>query len=322
MSAAATAAAAAAKVKKPTYYYVPGTSAESDTLKDKFWRNLEEGKVDVFACGDLYTRVKGTGRSARPTSFKEDGSAETGGGKTSPTLSAERPRKKRVKTSDSKSELSDSGSLSKSIVRNRRKKGKKHARKQLDGTSVKSSGSLMSHDRRESNASSTGDVIDAQRRLSESSGSLATDSNSRVDYDVDMQSVASSSDTLASSILLDDHSTHSNDSHSDSRGPYLVTTEPPGGDTGQLQPASHPSAADHDASTAAEYDQQVASRLSQSDVSADTEHQEQTVAPPLCEQVNVWSSLSLLQIYCICLLSLMHTFCYEGNFIIKLIESL
>ena len=44
--------------------------AEADTLKDKFWRNLEQGKINVFG-SDMYSKVKNTGRSARPSSFKE-----------------------------------------------------------------------------------------------------------------------------------------------------------------------------------------------------------------------------------------------------------
>lgn len=55
--------------KKPSYYYVGSSDDEADTLKDKFWRNLEEGKVDVFS-SDLYSRAKGS-RSAKPQSFSE-----------------------------------------------------------------------------------------------------------------------------------------------------------------------------------------------------------------------------------------------------------
>ena len=47
----------------------PDSSDEVDTIKDSFWRDLEEGKINVFST-DLYTKVKGPGRSARPKSFQ------------------------------------------------------------------------------------------------------------------------------------------------------------------------------------------------------------------------------------------------------------
>lgn len=49
-----------AKKKKRTkyYFYVNSQSEEADTLKDKFWRNLEEGKIDVMQTPDLYSKVK------------------------------------------------------------------------------------------------------------------------------------------------------------------------------------------------------------------------------------------------------------------------
>ena len=58
------------KSKKSNFYYVDADGAEADTLKDKFWRNLEQGKINVFG-SDMYSKVKNTGRSARPSSFKE-----------------------------------------------------------------------------------------------------------------------------------------------------------------------------------------------------------------------------------------------------------
>ena len=58
------------KSKKSNYYYVDADGVEADTLKDKFWRNLEQGKINVFG-NDMYSKVKNTGRSARPASFKE-----------------------------------------------------------------------------------------------------------------------------------------------------------------------------------------------------------------------------------------------------------
>jgi len=40
------------------YHYVPSESDEADTLKDKFWRDLEEGKFNFLNTVDMYTRVK------------------------------------------------------------------------------------------------------------------------------------------------------------------------------------------------------------------------------------------------------------------------
>lgn len=39
------------------------------TLKDTFWKDLEEGKVDLFET-DMYSKVKAQGRASRPKSFK------------------------------------------------------------------------------------------------------------------------------------------------------------------------------------------------------------------------------------------------------------
>ena len=56
------------KRRKPTYYYVSSSEEEFDTLKDKFWRNLEEGKVNVFG-SDMYSKVKtGEGRAGKSDS--------------------------------------------------------------------------------------------------------------------------------------------------------------------------------------------------------------------------------------------------------------
>lgn len=41
----------------------------STTLKDTFWKDLEEGKVDLFET-DMYSKVKAQGRASRPKSFK------------------------------------------------------------------------------------------------------------------------------------------------------------------------------------------------------------------------------------------------------------
>lgn len=61
----------ARKKKFQFYKYVNSDDDEADTLKDKFWRDLEQGKVDVFSRGDLYSKVKAMGRSTRPQSFKD-----------------------------------------------------------------------------------------------------------------------------------------------------------------------------------------------------------------------------------------------------------
>ena len=44
------------------YYFVPSESAEADTLKDKFWRDLEQGKLNFLNTVDMYTRVKRPGK--------------------------------------------------------------------------------------------------------------------------------------------------------------------------------------------------------------------------------------------------------------------
>jgi len=50
------------KKKCSGYYYVPSESAEADTLKDKFWRDLEQGKLNFLNTVDMYTRVKRPGK--------------------------------------------------------------------------------------------------------------------------------------------------------------------------------------------------------------------------------------------------------------------
>jgi len=44
------------------YHYVPSESDEADTLKDKFWRDLEQGKLNFLNTVDMYTRVKQLGK--------------------------------------------------------------------------------------------------------------------------------------------------------------------------------------------------------------------------------------------------------------------
>ena len=58
------------KGTKGTYFYVNNSDDEADTLKDKFWRDLEQGKIDVFS-NDLYSKVKSQGRASRPVSLSE-----------------------------------------------------------------------------------------------------------------------------------------------------------------------------------------------------------------------------------------------------------
>jgi len=50
------------KRKYRGYYYVPSESDEADTLKDKFWRDLEQGKLNFLNTVDMYTRVKRPGK--------------------------------------------------------------------------------------------------------------------------------------------------------------------------------------------------------------------------------------------------------------------
>ena len=58
------------KSKKHNYFYVDEEDDQADTLKDKFWRDLEQGKINVFG-NDMYSKVKGQGRSSRPVSFRD-----------------------------------------------------------------------------------------------------------------------------------------------------------------------------------------------------------------------------------------------------------
>jgi len=51
------------------YYYVPPESDEADTLKDKFWRDLEQGKLNFLNTVDMYTRVKRPGKLSEVDCF-------------------------------------------------------------------------------------------------------------------------------------------------------------------------------------------------------------------------------------------------------------
>ncbi|XP_041354288.1 M-phase phosphoprotein 8-like [Gigantopelta aegis] len=45
-------------------------TSSGSTLKDTFWKDLEEGRINLFTT-DMYSRVKGECRAARPVSFKD-----------------------------------------------------------------------------------------------------------------------------------------------------------------------------------------------------------------------------------------------------------
>ncbi|XP_013386279.1 M-phase phosphoprotein 8 isoform X7 [Lingula anatina] len=55
--------------RRKMHYDEEKSDGDVDTVKDTFWRDLEEGKINVFQTGDLYSKVKSQGRAARPTSF-------------------------------------------------------------------------------------------------------------------------------------------------------------------------------------------------------------------------------------------------------------
>ena len=55
--------------KTPTPTPANDAGAEVEPIKDNFWQDLEDGKINVFG-SDLYTKVKGSCRAARPKSFE------------------------------------------------------------------------------------------------------------------------------------------------------------------------------------------------------------------------------------------------------------
>ena len=59
------------KKKKYTYFCVSDDDEKADTVKDKFWRDLDQGKFSVKP-GDLYSTVKSEGRRAKPSCLAED----------------------------------------------------------------------------------------------------------------------------------------------------------------------------------------------------------------------------------------------------------
>ncbi|XP_074644706.1 uncharacterized protein LOC141901387 isoform X2 [Tubulanus polymorphus] len=76
------------RMSGPKFEYIED---DETTLKDTFWEDLKDGKINVFEC-DMYSKVKG--RAARPTNLKE------GGGKDDEILSdseqRSEPKRKRV----------------------------------------------------------------------------------------------------------------------------------------------------------------------------------------------------------------------------------
>lgn len=63
---------------KPSFYYVSSSEDEASGLKDRFWKDLEDGKVDIFRTADLYSTVKAIGRTARPKSLAESDLQKSG----------------------------------------------------------------------------------------------------------------------------------------------------------------------------------------------------------------------------------------------------
>ncbi len=107
------------KERKQNYFYVHNSDDEADTLKDKFWRDLEEGKINVFG-SDLYSKVKSQGRSARPLSFKEGKS-----GMLPPHELATDNRPKKLKRQDSKGSGTKTKSAKKEAVGGRSRSTKR-----------------------------------------------------------------------------------------------------------------------------------------------------------------------------------------------------
>ena len=76
--------------------------ASGSTLKDTFWKDLEEGRINLFTT-DMYSRVKGECRAARPVSFKDQfkkklsSKDENGNLKTSPNEEHSSVKQKRLK---------------------------------------------------------------------------------------------------------------------------------------------------------------------------------------------------------------------------------
>ena len=109
------------KSKKPTYVIVEDEAC--DTLKDKFWRDLEEGKINVFS-NDMYSKVKGQGRSSRPTSFSDMFQGQEQEQELDPEPSEEKKMRKRVKRQNSSSSsVSGSGKGSEIFRPKRARKG-------------------------------------------------------------------------------------------------------------------------------------------------------------------------------------------------------
>ena len=120
--------------KKPTYYYVEG--AEADTLKDKFWRNLDEGKVDVFQY-DMYSRAKCQGRAARPQSFKDNPTTTATTPTAATTGASEKPKQKKAKSVAGKAtEAKKSSGAKKKLDKKSNRKGPKKVKKEHNKSQV------------------------------------------------------------------------------------------------------------------------------------------------------------------------------------------
>ena len=129
--------------------YVAQDEEEYDTLKDKFWRDLEQGKVDVFKAGDMYSKVKASGRASRPKSFADmfksklpvlHDTSQQGGRGRGRGRGSSRGRRKRQKSSDGTgSEQSPAVGLGSKRMRygNKSKRGR--------GRGIRGRGSLMAN---------------------------------------------------------------------------------------------------------------------------------------------------------------------------------
>ena len=135
------------KNKKAGYYYVTQESEEADTLKDKFWRDLEQGKINVFG-SDMYSKVKGQGRASRASSINsaqlESEDSETSQKKASAPLEG----KKRLRRSESARRHSRKNSTgsesSQSSAKSRKKSYSKSSSKKKKSSST-STATAMEH---------------------------------------------------------------------------------------------------------------------------------------------------------------------------------
>lgn len=79
------------KSKGEKYYYlVEAGSKEADTLKDKFWRDVQEGKLKFCETGDLYSKVKGS-RKVVASQPQNDCDTRDGASEMSPMSDGDQP---------------------------------------------------------------------------------------------------------------------------------------------------------------------------------------------------------------------------------------